>query len=217
MPGTIELESTTNFFVVAAWVAGAVTIAYALGLVLSWLLQRIGRRSAVLRDVAQLTRRPVRATFMVIAASAALRRASDATASWRGWLDHALVILLIGALTWMVASLVVVAERQVIAKFAGGGAGLTDADRHRRKIRTQVTVLRRLVIAVFVVLGGAAALMTAGPCSHRPACCRSSRAWPRRPHWARCSRASRSPSRMRSGSVTSSCSKTSGAGSRRSR
>ena len=84
MPGTIEIESTTNFFVVAAWVAGAVTIAYALGLVLSWLLQRIGRRSAVLRDVAQLTRRPVRATFMVIAASAALRRASDATASWRG-------------------------------------------------------------------------------------------------------------------------------------
>jgi small-conductance mechanosensitive channel len=160
MPGTIELESTTNFFVVAAWVAGAVTIAYALGLVLSWLLQRIGRRSAVLRDVAQLTRRPVRATFMVIAASAALRRASGATASWRGWLDHALVILLIGALTWMVASLVVVAERQVIAKFAGGDAGLTDADRHRRKIRTQVTVLRRLVIAVFVVLGGAAALMT---------------------------------------------------------
>lgn len=69
------------------------------------------------------------------------------------------MILLIAAITWIVASLVVVAERQVIARFAGGDAGLTDADRHRRKIRTQVTVLRRLVTAV-VVLGGAAALMT---------------------------------------------------------
>ena len=159
MPGTIELESTSHVFVAAAWVTGAVAIAYALGLVLCWLVRRVGRRSAVLRDAAQLTGRPVRAT-MVIAASAALRQASDAAASWRGSLDHALVILLIAAITWIVASLVVVAERQVIARFAGGDAGLTDADRHRRKIRTQVTVLRRLVTAVVVVLGGAAALMT---------------------------------------------------------
>jgi small-conductance mechanosensitive channel len=160
MPGTIELESTSHLFVTTAWVAGAVAGGYLLGLALSWLAQRVGRRSAVLRDVVQLTRRPVRATLMVIAASAALRRASDAGASWRGWLDHAMVILLIAAITWTVASLVMVAERQVITRFAGGDAGLTDADRHRRKIRTQVTVLRRLVIAAVVVFGGAAALMT---------------------------------------------------------
>jgi hypothetical protein len=139
-------------------VAGAVTIAYAAGLLASWLVQRLGRRSAVLRDVALLTRRPVRATLMVIAASAALQRTSDE--SWRGWLDHTLTILLIAAITWLIASLVVVVERQTISRFAGGDAGLTDADRHWRKVRTQVTVLRRLIIVVVVVLGGAAALMT---------------------------------------------------------
>lgn len=160
MPETIELSSATNFATTAAWVAGAVAFAYVVGLALSWLIQRMGRRSAVLRDVARLTRRPVRATLMVIAASAALRRTSDVESSWRGWLDHALVIALIGTITWVVASLLLVAERQAIARFAGGDEGLTDADRHLRKIRTQVTTLRRLVIAVVVLLGAAAALMT---------------------------------------------------------
>jgi small-conductance mechanosensitive channel len=160
MPDTIELESLTHVAISAAWVAGAVAISYASGVILSWVVQRIGRRSAIMRDVAQLTRRPLRATLMLIAASAGLRRTSDDQAGWRPWLDHALVILLIAAVTWGVATLILVAERQVISRFAGGDAGLTDADRHRRKIRTQVTTLRRIVIAVIVLLGAAAALMT---------------------------------------------------------
>ncbi|PRC59924.1 mechanosensitive ion channel protein MscS, partial [Mycobacterium sp. ITM-2017-0098] len=51
-------------------------------------------------------------------------------------------------------------ERQIIARFAGGDTGLTDADRHRRKIKTQVLTLRRIVVAIVVVLGAAAAMMT---------------------------------------------------------
>jgi uncharacterized membrane protein HdeD (DUF308 family) len=157
---TIELESTKNFAVTAAWIAGTVAAAYVAGLVLSWVVQRIGRRSTLICDIAQLTRRPLRATLMVIAATAALKRTSDDQASWRGWLDHLLVIAVIAMITWLIASLVMVVERQVIKRFAGGDTGLTDADRHRRKIRTQVTTLRRLVIAILVVLGVAAALMT---------------------------------------------------------
>ena len=158
MPDTIAPAS--HFAVITAWVAGAVIAAYALGLGISWVVQRFGRRSAVLCDTAQLTRKPVRATLMVIAASVALGRVSDPESGWRGWLDHTLVVVLIGTITWLIASLVMVAERRAIARFAGGDEGLTDADRHRRKIRTQVTTLRRLVIAVLIVLGGAAALMT---------------------------------------------------------
>lgn len=160
MPETIELASATQLAGTTAWVFGAVAVAYAFGLVLSWVVQRAGRRSALLRNVALLTRRPVRATLMVIAATAAVRRVSSGQEHWRGFVDHLLVIVLIGTITWVVASLFIVAERQAIARFAGGDAGLTDADRHRRKIRTQVTTLRRLAIAIVVVLGGAAALMT---------------------------------------------------------
>ncbi|MDG4667049.1 mechanosensitive ion channel domain-containing protein [Mycobacterium sp. 236(2023)] len=160
MEDTIELQSATHFAGDAAWIAGVIALAYAIGLAVSWVLQRLGRRSTLLHHIAQLTRRPLRATLVVIAASAAVRRTVDVGASWRSWVDHALVIALIGTLTWMVASLVRVAERQVISKFAGGDEGLTDADRHRRKIKTQVLTLRRIVVAIVVVLGGAAAMMT---------------------------------------------------------
>lgn len=153
-------DSATQLAVTAAWLAGAIAVAYVMGLAISWLLQRLGRRSAVLSDVAHLTRLPLRATLVVIAAGAALRRATDPASGWRGWVDHMLVILLIGTLTWVLVSLVRVAERQVIARFAGGDTGLTDADRHRRKIKTQVLTLRRIVVAIVVVLGAAAALMT---------------------------------------------------------
>lgn len=160
MDDAIQFQSATQFTITAAWIAGAVAVAYVAGMAVSWLLQRLGRRSAVLRDVAALTRLPLRATLVVIAASAAVRRTTDPMSSWRGWVDHMLVIFLIGALTWVLVSLVRVAERQVIARFAGGDTGLTDADRHRRKIKTQVLTLRRIVVAIVVVLGAAAALMT---------------------------------------------------------
>jgi len=154
-----ELDSATHIASTAAWVVGAVVIAYVIGQLLSFIVGRAGRRSAILRDAVALSRRPVRATLMVIAASTALRRTTNVR-DHLSWLDHLLVIVLIGCVTWLFASLVTVAERRVIARFAGGEAGLTDADRHRRKILTQVTLLRRIVIAVLVVLGVAAALMT---------------------------------------------------------
>ncbi|CAN5351360.1 mechanosensitive ion channel [soil metagenome] len=160
MPEEIELQSATSLAVTLAWVAGAIAIAYLVGLLVPWVLRRVGRRSATILDIATLTRTPVRVLFMVVAANIAIRRFADPDASWRAWVDHTLVIVLIAAVTWLAASLVKVAERRVIAKFGGGDQGLTDADRQRRRVLTQVTTVRRLVIAIIVVLGVAAALMT---------------------------------------------------------
>ncbi|MBV5242214.1 MULTISPECIES: mechanosensitive ion channel family protein [Mycolicibacterium] len=160
MDDTLELASATHVASAAAWIAGAVAIAYAVGLAISWLLQRLGRRSTLLHHAAELTRMPLRATLVVIAASAAVRRTVDADTGWRGFVDHLLVITLIATITWTIASLVRVAERQAISRFAGGDEGLTDADRHRRKIKTQVLTLRRIAVAIIVMLGAAAALMT---------------------------------------------------------
>lgn len=141
-------------------VIGAVTIAYFMGVAVSWTLQRGGRRSQWLTDIAVLTRRPLRAGLMVIAASVALQRTSDPGDAWRPWVDHSMRILTIATVTWLIAKLVTVVERRMIARFGGGDTGLTDADLQRRKVRTQLTVLRRLALAVVVVLGMAAALMT---------------------------------------------------------
>lgn len=160
MPEEFELESAINPLMTLTWVSGAVVIAYFAGVVASWLLQRAGRRSEWLGDIALLTRRPVRAGLMVIAASIALQRTSSPEMSWRPWVDHSLRIATIAAVTWMIAKLVMVVERRMIVRFGGGDTGLTDADLQRRKARTQLTVLRRLAVAVVVLLGSAATLMT---------------------------------------------------------
>lgn len=160
MPEEPTLETATNLAVTLAWVTGAVIVAYLVGVALTWAVSRIGRRSHILRDVAELTRMPVRATLVVVAATIAVNRTSAQSASWRGWLDHTLVIALIGAITWLLARLVKVVERRMLSRFAGGETEMTDADRHRRRAKTQITTLRRLVIAIVVLFGAAAALMT---------------------------------------------------------
>ncbi len=154
MPDENELESATNLAVTLAWVAGAVVVAYLLGVVLTWVMMRIGRRSAVISDIAELTRMPLRAALVVFGSSIAVQRTSHPHDSWRGWLDHTLLILLIAALTWLVA------ERRAIARYGGGDDEISDAYRIWRRVRTQVTVLRRLAIAIVVILGSAAILMT---------------------------------------------------------
>lgn len=160
MPTAIALDPATHVAINVAWVVGAVIVAYGSGVALSWVLQRLKGRSAIIDDVEELTRGSVRATLMVIAATSAVHHTSAASATWRGWVDHLLNIALLVTNTWLVASLVLVAERRAIARFAGGDMAMTDADRHRRKVRTQITVLRRLVVALVIVFGLAAVLMT---------------------------------------------------------
>ena len=160
MPDETELTTATNLAVTLAWAFGAVVAAYLLGVVINKAVLRIGRRSALLRDIATLTRMPVRATLMVIGATVSVQRTSDMADSWRGWVDHALIVLLIASLTWLAATFVEVVERRAISLFGGGDDDITDADRRWRRVRTQVTVLRRLAIAVVVLLGLAAILMT---------------------------------------------------------
>ncbi len=160
MPDDQKLETATNLAVTLAWAAGAVAAVYVVGVILTWVLTRISRRSALLRDIEVLTRLPARTALMALAASIAVRRTSDSADSWRGWVDHTLLILLIVALTWLLTGFVRVAERRMIALYGGGGEEISDADRRWRRVRTQVTVLRRLAIAIVVILGGAAILMT---------------------------------------------------------
>ena len=160
MPDDKELESATNLAVTLAWAAGAVVVASLVGVILTWVLTRIGRRSAVVRDIAELTRMSVRATLIVLSASIAVKRTSSGADPWRGWVDHTLLILLMAALTWLLINFVTVAERRMISVYAGGDDEITDADRRWRRIRTQVTVLRRLAVAIVAVLGVAAVLTT---------------------------------------------------------
>src|ERR1700761_3158002 len=120
MPKTIVPEPLTHVAVNVTWVVGAVVFAYFLGVALSWLLQRVKGRRAIIDDIDVLTRGPVRATFMLLAAPNAIPHSSDSSAMWRGCAYHLLVIAVMGTTTWLVASVVLVAERGAIARFACG-------------------------------------------------------------------------------------------------
>ncbi len=152
-------ESVTQLAVVVAWLVGLIGGAYLLGRTVSWVLAHIGRSRAVVSDLAMLTRRPFRATLMLIAANIAVAATIDPEWRWRPAIDHLLYVAIVAALTWLVASLVVVAERRVVARFCGDGE-LAHADRRGRRIRTQMMTMRRLVIAVVILLGVAVAVMT---------------------------------------------------------
>jgi small-conductance mechanosensitive channel len=161
IPDEKDLESATNLAVTLTWMAVAVAIALTLGVIAYWALRRLSRRSDLLSDILELSRTPMLATLVVIAASIGVRRSSHPhDDAWRGWVDHAGLILLVVTLTWLMISLVQVAERRAVARFGGGDTEITDSDRQFRRVRTQVSVLRRLATAMVVVFGIAAILMT---------------------------------------------------------
>ncbi|MEE6176774.1 hypothetical protein [Mycobacterium sp. 050134] len=83
-----------------AWAVIALAIAHAVGVALSWVLQRTKGRSAMVNDIDVLTRPPVRATLMVIATNAAVHHTVAAMSEWRGLVDHALLITGLATSTW---------------------------------------------------------------------------------------------------------------------
>lgn len=160
MPEETRLASAAHLAVTLAWVAGAIVGAYLVGWAVSWVLLRVARRSDFVRDLVVFTRWPGRAILMVVAATITLDSVVAASVWWRGRVDHFMHIMLIATVTWLLTSLVRVAERRSIDRFGGGDGAIVDADRDRRRVRTHVITLRRLAIAVTVVFGSAAALMT---------------------------------------------------------
>ncbi|HWV34064.1 MAG TPA: mechanosensitive ion channel domain-containing protein [Thermomicrobiales bacterium] len=77
--------------------------------------------------------------------------------SWSQYVDHALVIALIGTIIWFLCDVVIAVEELALWQFKNA----TDVDDVRiRRANTQVTLLRRLIVATLVFVGVAIALMT---------------------------------------------------------
>jgi small-conductance mechanosensitive channel len=120
-----------------------------------WVLTRIGRRSELAADLARTAHRPFLATLTLFAVQQAIRwRAGNF--SGRGVLLHLLVILFIAAFAWLVAALVLVLEDAALARWR------TDVPDNlkRRRLKTQVVILRRVTVAAIVVITLGVVLMT---------------------------------------------------------
>jgi small-conductance mechanosensitive channel len=120
------------------------------------LVRRVAHRAPVAADLSRRSRRPLRATLVVAAVWVALRVSTDAASAWRPAVEHVLLVALIVSLTWLVGSLAFVLEDVALQRYR---VDVRD-NRHARRVRTQVQVLRRITVAVLVLVGAAAVLLT---------------------------------------------------------
>jgi small-conductance mechanosensitive channel len=156
MPSDSELEATASLGVTFAWALAGVVAAFLLATIVSVTVRRIGRRSPLAREMSLRMRRATRALLMVVAVALAVRYSADPDEPWLPALQHLLLIAGIVAFTWLVGAFAFVVEDRVLARVP-----LDVADnRHARRLRTQVTIVRRLTVAILVVCGAAAVLLT---------------------------------------------------------
>jgi hypothetical protein len=136
-------------------ILASVVIAYVAATLLSVLVRRVARKSAVAADLSRRSRRPMRAVLLVVAVWNAPRLSTD-PADWTRTVEHVLLIALIIAVAWLVGSLAFVLEDAALQRYRIDVAD----NRHARRVRTQVQVLRRITVAILVLCAIAAILLT---------------------------------------------------------
>lgn len=139
-----------------AALAVALVVAVAAGGLVAALVRRAGRRTAVADDLVRRCRRPLSAVLAVAAVWVALRVATENALAWRPPAEHALFVALIVTTTWLVGALAFVLEDVAMRRYR---VDVKD-NRTARRVRTQVQVVRRLTVAVLVVVAIAGILMT---------------------------------------------------------
>ncbi|HEU4422017.1 MAG TPA: mechanosensitive ion channel domain-containing protein [Pilimelia sp.] len=144
-----------NTLWVIAGVAGAAVVALIVVEVIHRIVRRLGRHSALLSDLARQAHRPFQILAALFAAQFALRILAPSF-SGRDEVLHMVLLVMIGVGAWLVAALLLVFEDVALATFR------TDvADNLRaRRLHTQVVMLRRLTVAVIVIIAIGAGLMT---------------------------------------------------------
>jgi small-conductance mechanosensitive channel len=157
-PGT-TVEQTArevaDVVVPAVAVLIGIVVAFVLATLISAVVRRAARRSTVAADLTRRSRRALRAVLVVIAVWVALLLSTD-PAPWRDVVVHGLLIALIAAVAWLVGTLAFVLEDAAVARYRIDVAD----NRHARRVRTQVQVLRRLTVVVIVVCALAGVALT---------------------------------------------------------
>jgi small-conductance mechanosensitive channel len=136
-------------------IVGAALLAIVVVEIVHRLLTRYGRRSPLAADLARTAHRPFLATLTVFAIQQAVRAAAGEFRG-RDAVLHLLVILFIAAFAWLVAALLLVLEDLALARWR------TDVPDNlkRRRLKTQVVMLRRVTVAAIVILTLGVVLMT---------------------------------------------------------
>ncbi|WP_407319304.1 mechanosensitive ion channel [Isoptericola halotolerans] len=149
------VKSTVSLTVTLAWAAAALVIAYIVVTLLSVLIRRFASRRPLLHDLATRLRHPMRVLLMIVAVWFAFRLSAHENEAWFDFLQHGLLIATIVAGAWLVGAMAFVVEDRTLAR-----ASVASNDRHARRVKTQISILRRVTVAIIVILAIAAVLLT---------------------------------------------------------
>ena len=146
-------ESVLRALISAVIVIAAAYLGFAL---LQWVARRYSDRYPALTKLIDRARRPFRFLVGLVAAQVVSTRIAHVHGTWVDTLEHVLQIGTIVALVWLAITAVNVIEEQVLKN-----DGKRDRDPiDRRRFQTQITLLRRLIVASIIGIGVVAVLLT---------------------------------------------------------
>jgi small-conductance mechanosensitive channel len=146
-------ESVLRALISAAIVVAASYLGFAL---LQWGAKRYSDRYPALIKLVDRARRPFRFLVGLIAAQVVSTSIAHVEGSWVYTLEHGLQIGTIVALVWLAITAVNVIEEQILKNDGKRGRDPID----QRRFQTQITMLRRLIVASIVAIGVVAVLLT---------------------------------------------------------
>jgi small-conductance mechanosensitive channel len=142
-----------------AWLLGTVAVAALAGFVLAVLIglivRRLGRRRPLAVEATRRGRIPFRLLLMLIAVRQVIA-GSTALGDWQENLITVVQLAILAVCGWLLAVVAFVAEDLTLARFP-----IDVADNRRaRRVRTQVSLLRRLAVAAIITLVVVSMLLT---------------------------------------------------------
>ncbi|WP_346621739.1 mechanosensitive ion channel family protein [Blastococcus montanus] len=138
-----------------ALVATAALGAWLVGVLIGVVVRRLARSSVVAADLSRRGRTPLRTLLVLIAVTVVLDAAPE-VGEWRDPVVRVLGLVLIATVGWLLVVAVHVAADLALARY---DVDVVD-NRHARRVRTQISLLRRLAIVLVAVLTAAAMLLT---------------------------------------------------------
>ncbi|MEF2977024.1 mechanosensitive ion channel family protein [Subtercola sp. YIM 133946] len=121
----------------------------------AFIVRRIARKKAWASRLIKRARMPFRIFLLVIALWVAVQ-STAVDPGWREFLSHSLLVASIAAGTWLICALAIFLEDLGLARYRIDVAD----NRHARRLRTQVLIIRRITVVAAVLLGVGAILLT---------------------------------------------------------
>jgi small-conductance mechanosensitive channel len=142
------------------WSVGGLAIAFVLGLLIHFILFRAAqrltlRKQVVLAQALLYCEKPTKLMLLLLLEMAALPFL-PASAAFKSIVAHGIGIVLIGAIAWLLVAMVDLVEAVLANRYSIEMADNLAA----RRVRTQVQVLRRIVVMMIVLVAIAGVLMT---------------------------------------------------------